>query len=65
VQLVSAKLVAVDEGRDFMEGVLGVLFALVPILVTISAQDPEISLGNDLNDSLDVEVKGTADVFRR
>jgi hypothetical protein len=43
VQLVSVQFVAVDEGRDFMEIVPGVLLALVPFLVEMLA--PEISHG--------------------
>jgi hypothetical protein len=54
-------IVAVDEGRDFrlfsepteLLSQLGLL-ALAPFLVEIFA--PEISPGNDLNDSLDAEV---------
>jgi hypothetical protein len=56
VQLVSVVTVAVDEGRDFMEVVPGVLLALVPFLVEMFA--PEISPGNDLKYSLNFEVKG-------
>jgi hypothetical protein len=63
VQLVSVFFVAVDEGRDFMEVVPGVLLALVPLLVEMFA--PEISPGNYLKYSLNVEVKGQADGFRR
>jgi hypothetical protein len=54
VQLVSVLIVAVDEGRDFMEVVSGVSLALVRFLVENFAT--EISPGNDLHDSLDLKV---------
>jgi hypothetical protein len=57
------ELVAVDEGRNFIEVVYGVLLALVPFLVDMFAH--EISPGNPLKYSLNVEVKGQADGFRR
>jgi hypothetical protein len=58
VQLASGHRVAVDEGRDFLKVVPGVLLVLAPFLV-------EISAGNDLTDCPDIEVKGQADGFRR
>jgi hypothetical protein len=54
MKMVSASIVAVDEGRDFMEVVPGVFLALVPFLIEIFA--PKISRGNYLNYSLDTEV---------
>jgi hypothetical protein len=61
VQLISVSIVAVD---DFLiEGFPGVLLALVPFLVEMFA--PEISPGNHLKHSLNVEAKEIADGFRR
>jgi hypothetical protein len=56
-------LVAVDEGRDFIELVSGVLLALVPFLVDIFP--PKISPGDTLTDCLNVKAKSIADSFRR